>query len=206
MSTHAVSIATPRAARLLGPAFTIGGLLWIADFVQIVVYGLISGTLVDAPDHVLPPALRIGLRLFVLSVVILGLGLAGLFLRVQRRSKKLTIAALPFTIIALALGTANLVLLSGVLGAPSFNDTFMGLSVFSTSIATLLMGIGALRSGVLPRWASLALVFVGVTTIPILFGTPLPFGPDWATDHLAFLTSGIAFAAVGVSEWRGKRS
>jgi hypothetical protein len=206
MSTHAVSIATPRAARLLGPAFTIGGLLWIGDFVQIVVYGLISGTLVDAPDQELPLALRIGLRLFVLSVVILGLGMAGLFLRVQRRSKKLAIAALPFMIIALALATANLVTLSGLLGAPFFKDTFMGLSVFSTSIATLLMGIGTLRSGVLPRWASLALVFVGVTTIPILFGTPLPVGPDWATDHLAFLTSGIAFAAVGVSEWRGKRS
>lgn len=206
MSTHAVSIATPRAARLLGPAFTIGGLLWIGDFVQIVVYGLISGTLVDGPDQELPLALRIGLRLFVLSVVILGLGLAGLFTRLQSRSKKLAIAGLLFTVIALALGTANLVLLSGVLGAPSFNDTFMGLSVFSTSIATLLMGIGALRSGVLPRWASLALLFVGVTTIPILFGTPLPVGPDWATDHLAFLTSGIAFAAVGVSEWRGKRS
>ena len=49
MSTHAVSLATPRAARLLGPAFTIGGLLWIGDFVQIVANGLISGTLADGP-------------------------------------------------------------------------------------------------------------------------------------------------------------
>ena len=206
MSTHAVSLATPRAARLLGPAFTIGGLLWIGDFVQIVANGLISGTLADGPDQELPLGLRIGLRLFVLSVVILGLGMAGLFTRLQSRSKKLAITGLLFTVIALALATANLVLLRGVLGAPSFKDTFMGLSIFSTSIAALFMSIGALRSGILPHWASLALLFVGVSTIPILFGTPLPFGPDWATDHLAFLTSGIAFATVGVSEWRGTRS
>ena len=150
MSTHAVSLATPRAARLLGPAFTIGGLLWIGDFVQIVANGLISGTLADGPDQELPLGLRIGLRLFVLSVVILGLGMAGLFTRLQSRSKKLAITGLLFTVIALALATANLVLLSGVLGAPSFKDTFMGLSIFSTSIAALFMSIGALRSGILP--------------------------------------------------------
>ena len=33
----------------------------------------------DGPDQELPLGLRIGLRLFVLSVVILGLGMAGLF-------------------------------------------------------------------------------------------------------------------------------
>jgi len=34
-----------------------------------------------------------------------------------------------------------------------------------------------MRSKMLPRPMALALLFVGVTTIPVLFGTPLPIGP-----------------------------
>ena len=76
----------------------------------------------------------------------LGLGMAGLFTRLQSRSKKLAITGLLFTVIALALATANLVLLSGVLGAPSFKDTFMGLSIFSLNF----LGDG-LRDALDPR-------------------------------------------------------
>ncbi len=33
------------------------------------------------------------------------------------------------------------------------------------------------------------------------FSTPLPLGPEWATDYLAFLTSGAAYAVVGARLW-----
>jgi hypothetical protein len=121
---------------------------------------------------------------------------------VRARSPKLTIAAALFMSIAGVLSTLNVVTISGLAGAPYFNDTFLGLSVFATSIATGLLGAAALRTGALRRSEALALVGIGVTTIPILFGTPLPFGPDWATDFLAFLTSGVTFAIVGARSLR----
>jgi hypothetical protein len=30
------------------------------------------------------------------------------------------------------------------------------------------------------------LIAIGIVTGPILFATPLPIGPDWATDTIAF--------------------
>lgn len=204
MSAQTLPMVSPRANRLLGPAFTIGGLLWIGDFVQIIINGAITGQLPDAPDALLPLALRIGVRLFVVSTLVLGFGLISLFLKLRGRSTKLAFASLPFIAIALVLATINSVLLSGLAGAPMFNDTFMGLSIFATAIATAFLSAAALRTQALPRWAGLALLFVGLTTIPVLFGTPLPIGPDWATDHLAFLTSGIAYAIVGARIWAGR--
>lgn len=201
MSAQTLPMVSPRANRLLGPALTIGGLLWVGDFVQIVINGAFTGHLPDAPDALLPVALRIGLRLFVASTIVLGIGLASLFLKLRGRSTKLAFAGLPFIAIALVLATLNLVTLSGLAGAPMFNDTFMGLSIFATAIATAFLSVAALRTQALPRWAALALLFVGLTTIPVLFGTPLPIGPDWATDHLAFLTSGIAYTIVGARMW-----
>jgi hypothetical protein len=197
-------MVTSRATRLLGPALTIGGLIWISDFAQIIVNGAITGHLPDAPDALLPLALRIGLRLFVASTIVLSIGLISLFLQLRSRSTKLAFASLPFMAIALVLATINTVLLSGLAGTPTFNDTFMGLSIFATAIATAFLSVAALRTQALPRWAALALLFVGITTIPVLFGTPLPIGPDWATDHLAFLTSGIAYTVVGARMWAAR--
>jgi hypothetical protein len=201
MSTQAVPVVSPRAPRLLGSAFTIGGMLWIGDFVQIVVNGAITGSLPIAPDPLQPLVLRIGLRLFVLSIVVLGTALTSLLILVKSRSTKLAISGLVFTAIALVLATVNLATLSGLAGTPILNDTFMGLSVFAIAIATAFMSVAALRTHALPRWAAITLMFVGISTIPVLFGTPLPLGPDWATDHLAFLTSGLAYTIVGGGLW-----
>ncbi len=71
---------------------------------------------------------------------------------------------------------------------------------------TGLLSVGALRTGVLPRWVALTLLFAGVTTILVLFGTPLPVGRDWATDHLAFLLSGLAYMIAGARLWGAERS
>lgn len=42
------------------------------------------------------------------------------------------------------------------------------------------------------------LIAIGIVTGPILFATPLPIGPDWATDTIAFFFSGIGYTMVGV--------
>jgi hypothetical protein len=69
------------------------------------------------------------------------------------------------------------------------------------SLATLLLGIAAARTPGLPRATAMAMLFIGLTTIPTLILTPLPVGPDWATDFLAFLTSGAAYGALGALVW-----
>lgn len=197
MSAQSLPLSAARHARALGSGLCIGGLLWALDFVQIIINGALTGTLPADADAQLPVYLRAGLRLFILSIPILTFGMGVLAAQLRTRSPKLTIAALPFMLIALALSSTNLVTISGLAGAPMFNDTFMGLSIFATAIATGLLGAASLRSQALPRADAVLLLLVGLTTIPILFGTPLPFGPDWATDHLAFLTSGIAYMIVG---------
>jgi hypothetical protein len=179
----------------------LGGSFWVLDFVLIIVNGVLTGRLPADGDAQLPLYMRAGLRLFILSIPILLLGLGTLAARLRGRSPKLAIAALPFMLIALALSSINLATMSGLAGAPAFNDTFMGLSIFATAIATGLLGAATLRAQLLPRADAALLLLVGVTTIPILFGTPLPFGPDWATDHLAFLTSGVAYVVVGMRAW-----
>jgi len=204
MSTETFSLVSAPATRLVGPAFTIGGLVWVADFVQIVINGAVIDSLPTAPDPLLPLVWRIGLRLFVVSIVVLGVGLVSLLMQVQGRSKKLAISGLVFTAIALVLTTVNLTTLSGLAGTPMFNDTFMGLSIFATAIATAFMSVAALRTHTLPRWAAITLLIVGISTIPVLFGTPLPIGPDWATDHLAFVASGTAYTIVGVRQWAAR--
>jgi hypothetical protein len=202
MATQSLPLTVSRPARLLGPALLTGGLLWVGQFWAIIANGAQTGSLPTSADADLPLYMRVALRLFILSVPLLLAGLAALAARVRARSPKLTIAAALFMSIAGVLSTLNVVTISGLAGAPYFNDTFLGLSVFATSIATGLLGAAALRTGALRRSEALALVGIGVTTIPILFGTPLPFGPDWATDFLAFLTSGVAFAIVGARTLR----
>jgi hypothetical protein len=128
----------------------------------------------------------------------LNLGLIGVFFRVRHRANVFALIAVVFTALAVIMGTANLVMLSGLVGEPAFSDTFGGLAVMTTSLSTAFLGIAALRGHSLPRFVAANLLIVGFTTIPILFTTPWPVGPAWATDFLAFLVSGIAYVVAGV--------
>ncbi len=97
------------------------------------------------------------------------------------------------------LGLSDLIVLSGIFGSSaSLNSTFGGFAAFAASIGTGFLGWAALRAHALSRPLGWALILIGLTTIPILFATPLPIGPDWATDFLAFLLSGIAYSFVGM--------
>jgi hypothetical protein len=198
---QSLPLTAPRLTCLMAAALFFGGLFWAIDFVLIILNGMVTGSLPAESDAQLPLYLRVGLRLFIVSIPILTFGLAMLAIRLRAGSPKLTVASLLFMTIALVLSSVNLVTISGLASTPMFNDTFMGLSIFATAIATGFLGAATLRTQTLSRVEGVLLLLVGVTTIPILFGTPLPFGPDWATDHLAFLTSGSVYAIVGVHVW-----
>ncbi|HMQ30952.1 MAG TPA: hypothetical protein PKD53_09495 [Chloroflexaceae bacterium] len=202
--TTAAAPSRSRLGRLAGPLLALGGLLWVLTFALIVVNGALTGTLPNQPDAVSPLALRVGIRLFALSVVVLGVGLWALAPRFAARAKWPTRASLLLTSVAMAMTAVNLVTLSGLAGEPSYSDTLGGLSVFVTSLGALLVGAGAARTRGTNRGVTAALLFVGLTTIPTLIMTPLPVGPDWATDFLAFLTSGAAFIALGALVGAGR--
>jgi hypothetical protein len=198
MTTATALFTTYRRLRSLANSILFaGGVLWILTFALIVVNGVITGTLPNQPDVVSPPFLRIGIRLFALSVVILGIGLWGFAPRLHGRWLK-TIGLLLSTV-AMIFSAINLVTLSGLVGTPAYSDTLGGLSVMITSLATLLLGIAAARSPGISRTTLAAMFWIGLSTIPILIFTPLPVGPDWATDFLAFLTSGVAYCVLGRS-------
>jgi hypothetical protein len=50
----------------------------------------------------------------------------------------------------------------------------------------------------LPRPFAWTLIVIGIMTLPILLTTPLPIGPGWATDTVAFFLSGIGYTVVGL--------
>ncbi len=60
-----------------------------------------------------------------------------------------------------------------------------------TAFGTAFLRGAVVRTHVLPRWMAWTLVMIGLVTIPILFATPLPIGPDWASDFLAFLVNAL---------------
>lgn len=188
-----------RFSRLAGPALIAGGLLWIAIYVDIVVIGATTGQLapdIDAHSSVL---VRIGAWVEILAVFVVCVGQLGVFARLSGRSRWLGIAGVVFTALSMAAIIANLILVSGITGRIAFNSGLGGMGTFAASVGAGLLGWAALRARVLPRRLGWILIGIGLVTIPIFIATPLPIGPNWATDFAAFLVSGIAYTVVGVT-------
>jgi hypothetical protein len=193
-----------RFSRLAGPALTLGGLLWIAIHVMIVIAGMMTGKLVIALAPARQPLLaHIYYLILPLSYLILCIGLLGGFALLEGRARRLGIIGFVFAIIATCMSIVNLIFipvsaasLSGVLGvvAPLAN----GLSGLFALAATLLLGCAALRTHMLPAPFAWTLIVVGIITLPILLLTPLPIGPTWATDTISFFLSGIGYTVVGL--------
>ena len=193
-----------RLSRLAGPALTLGGLLWITIHVIIVIGGLMTGKLVQAipATHQLLLA-HIYYLLLPLSYLILCVGLLGGFAWLDGRARRLGTTGFVLASIATVTSIINLIFLAmsatslnGPLGvlAPLVN-ALNGLSALS---GTLLLGCAALRAHMLPRPFAWTLIVIGIVTLPILLTTPLPIGPDWATDTVAFFLSGIGYTVVGL--------
>ena len=68
----------------------------------------------------------------------------------------------------------------------------------STTVGAGFLGGAVWRAHISPLWMAWIFILVCLMTAPLLFATPLPFGPDWASDFLAFLLSGIAYGFVGL--------
>jgi hypothetical protein len=204
-------MSSQRFSRLAGPALAIGGLLWIVIYLTTVIIGVSTGQFEPrSPDAQWPPIINIlivlgGNWFLPLSTLILGSGLMGVFVRLESRARVLGITGVVFTSIALILSIGNLIVLSSIFGNVGRslifpNNALGGPAAFAVSIATGFMGGALLRAHMLHRWMALVLIAIGIVTIPILFATPLPtsIAPDWATDTIAFLVSGIGYTAVGV--------
>jgi hypothetical protein len=185
---------------LTGLAILLGGLIWIAIDVTVVTFGFQTGKLATNLGRDAGGLAAFGIWLLPLSLFPLGLGLLGIFVRLHGHSPVLGITGIAFASLGMALGLVDMVALSGIVGTSTLSDgTIGGLGAFAVLIGTAFLGVAALRTRTLLRPLAWTLIVVGVGTIPILFVTPLPFGPTWATDTVAFLLSGLAFDAVGVT-------
>jgi hypothetical protein len=186
--------------RLAGPALTVGGLFWIATYIVIVLIGLQTGKLAPPLDAHSPLLQRIGIYILPLSLFPLYVGLLGVFTGLEKRGRVFGIIGVVFATLGIVLGAIDLVVLSGIFGSvQSLNANIGGTGAFSIVIGTGFIGFAALRARSLPRWMAWTLFIIGIITIPILFATPLPIGPNWATDFVAFLISGIGYTVVGVT-------
>jgi len=184
--------------RTTGLVLLSGGFLWIADCVAIIIIGLTTGKLVDnIPDAQAPLLMRIAMWFLPLSVLLLGGGLMGVFAHLEGRSKGWSIPGVVFIVPTLVMSILNIVGLSGITKAITFSGDLNGLSVIAMSVGIILLGVAVLRAHALSRWIGWLMIAIGIVTFPILIATPLPIGPDWATDHLSFLLSGIAYTIMG---------
>jgi hypothetical protein len=88
------------------------------------------------------------------------------------------------------------------LGGPSPLQLIMGLPILLYFIANIILGIGVLRTGALPRWSGALLIAAGFLmfdwTGPQLSGVPL------ITGSLAAICLVIVYALVGARLWLGQ--
>jgi hypothetical protein len=190
--------------RLAGPALTLGGLLWITIHVIVVIGGLMTGKLVPAIPATHQPLLtHIYYFLLPLSYLILCVGLLGAFAWLDGRARKLGITC--FVLASIATVTSIILLIFLAMSATSLNGSLgvlvplvNALNGLSTLSASLVLGCALLRVHMLPRPYAWILIVIGIVTLPILLLTPLPIGPTWATDTVAFFLSGIGYTMVGL--------
>ncbi len=180
-------------------------MIWIVIHVIMVIIVMMTGKLAgDIRASQQPFITHIYFFLLPLSSLFLGVGLLGLFALLEGRSRKLGIASIVLASIGMLMGIVDLLFL--VLGPAAMNGFLEVLSSLANGLngilmlgSTVLLGWATLRARVLPRWAAWILIIVGVITAPILLVTPLPIGPIWATDTIAFFIGGIGYMAVGVT-------
>ena len=185
-----------RFSRTTGPMLALGGLLWIAASIASVIIGMLTGKLDPGPNAHSPALVHIGIWFLPLGTLSLAVGLLSLYARLQGRSRGLGITAMVFALIGIAF---SLVALIGIVSNKySLNSMGGGFGSFATIIGTGFLGWATLRAHTIPRWLSITLLIMGFVTVPFIFVTPLPVGPAWATDMLAFFLSAIVYILAGV--------
>ena len=130
-------------------------------------------------------------------------GLLGGFAWLDGRARRLGITGFVLASIATVTSIINLIFLA--MSATSLNGPLGVLSPLVNALnglsalaASLVLGCAVLRVHMLPRSYAWILIVIGIVTLPILLLTPLPIGPAWATDTVAFFLSGIGYTVVGL--------
>lgn len=186
--------------RLAGPGLIVGGLLWVATTIASIIVGMLTGKVTPFPDAHSPALVYIGMWLFPFAILPLGIGLLGLFARLEGHARGLGITGVVLTGMGVILGIGALMVLSTIFGTSNLLDSlFGGFGSFATIIGSGFLGWAALRARTLPLWVALILLIMGFVTVPFIFVTPLPVGPPWATDFLGFLLIAIVYVVVGVT-------
>ena len=196
-------MSSQRFSRLVGLALALGGVLWITIHMLVITDGLMTNKLVWASNAHQPLLTYIYYLLQPISSLFLSLGLLSGFTRLAGRAKRLGITGLVLAAIGIITSIIYLICLTisatpldGVLGL--LESSANALNGLSTLAATMILGCAALRTHMIPRSFAWTLIVIGIVTAPILLTTPLPIGPDWATDTIAFFLSGIGYAVVGM--------
>jgi hypothetical protein len=182
-----------------GPAAMLGGGLWLLFYGASVLAGRELGEGPrDVNDSGLP---RLGAVMFSGALLLLGTSLMGLRARLQGRAPRLGLAGAVMAALAIAMGTVNVVMLTGLLGRPRFIGGLAALGVLCVCTGAVLLGLATRRAQVLPRWASNLLAVTGPLTVVLIATSGLRFGsiPGYVLDDLPFAIAGLLWITAGVA-------
>jgi hypothetical protein len=189
--------------RLAGPALTLGGLLWVSAAISSVIVGMLTGKVNPFPDAHSPALVYIGVWIFPLGILPLGVGLLGVFARLEGRARVSGITGIVLASIGMIMGIGALI---SIFASNNNLDSFFGgLGSFAIIIGSGFLGLAALRAHALLRWLAITLLIFGFVTVPFVFVTPLPIGPAWATDFLGFFLIAIVYVVAGVTLMAGRK-
>lgn len=186
----------------------LGGLLWVLTYLVEIIFGMTAGEAAyiraDASASILVWFWGV---FFMGALFFLGVGLLGVWTRLEGRSKVLGTVGALLACVAIGAASINLVTLTGVFGEPTANDGLGFLGVIGTLGGSLLLGIAALRAKVLPRWARFVLTLTPFAFIPAIIVTiPLAsVAPEYVVADFPFPVVGVVLATVGYALYNEKR-
>jgi hypothetical protein len=183
-----------------GSAMMLGGLLWVLTYVVEIIIGVTAG---EAAYNRADPSASLLEWLwpafFMGAIFFLGIGLLGVWARLQGRAKILGLLGALLACVAIVAASINLVMLTGITGAPTASDDLGFLGVVGTLGGSILLGIATLRAKVLPRWARFVLTLTPFAFIPTIIATIAlaSVAPDYVIADLPFPVVGAVLATVG---------
>ena len=183
-----------------GPALMLGGMLWVLTYVVEILIGVALGEAVyNRADPGASLLEWLWPVFFMGAIFSLGVGLLGVWARLEGRSKVLGMPGALLACVAIIAVSINLVTLAGVSGEPAASDDLGFLGVIGTLGGSILLGVATLRAKVLPRWARFTLTLLPLAFIPAIIATiPLESVlPEYAIADLPFPVVGLVLATVG---------
>lgn len=183
-----------------GPAMMLGGLLWILTYaVEIVIGVTLGGEAYRQADASASLLVWLWPALFMGAIFFLGVGLLGVWGRLEGRSRWLGVPGGLLASVAIFAASFNLALLTGIFGRATALDGLGFLGVVGVMLGSVFLGVAALRAGVLPRWARVMLTLTPLAFAPaIIITIPLEsIAPEYVISDLPFPFVGAVLAAVG---------